>query len=86
MRYRVESARPVDVSLLGDWQAAPHNNWRLISSDSAGHQEYNDYNTASRVFERNCSLSRFIWPCRVIDSQGHILRYYNPELDERLPG
>jgi len=60
--------------------------WNTISSDRAGHQEFEKLIGAEKAFELNCSLARFIWFCRVVDDHGNILRYYNPQLDERLPG
>ncbi|MCK9458618.1 MAG: hypothetical protein M0R80_03180 [Proteobacteria bacterium] len=62
--------------------------WNTISSSRAGHQEFDDDELAIAIktFERNANMARMIWPMRLIDSNGQILRYYNPELDEWLPG
>jgi len=46
--------------------------WKTISSDRAGHQEFNNLAAAEKAFELNCSLARFIGSCRVIDDSGKI--------------
>jgi hypothetical protein len=60
--------------------------WHIISSSRAGHQEFDDLDDAIKAFEYNCTLARFINYCKVTDETNKIFRYYNPELDERLPG
>jgi len=60
--------------------------WETISSDRAGHQEFDNLDTAIRVLERNADMARCIWPMRVIDTDGKVYRGYDPAADTRLPG
>lgn len=82
MKYRIESLQAGYFDeATGRWDES---SW---SSNRGGiSQECNDLATAERAFEKTCSLARFIWPCRVIDWADCIHRFYNPQLDERLPG
>lgn len=60
--------------------------WKTISSDRAGHQEFDTLERALKVFKRNCNMARCIWPMRVVDDKGFLHALYNPDLDTRLPG
>lgn len=78
-----------EMSYRGEWtDLYPDDGWRTVSSSRAGHQEFqnHEFDKAVKAFELNTSLARMIWPMRLIDSDGVILRYYSPQLDERLPG
>ena len=68
------------------WEPPPEFGWKTISSDRAGHQEFDSLDVAIRAFEYNANLARCIWPMRVIDSEGKVYRVYDPESDTRLPG
>lgn len=49
-------------------------------------RQYDEADEAVKILERDADLARWIWPLRVIDSDGKVLRVYDPELDTRLPG
>lgn len=60
--------------------------WRTVSPLGALPQEFDDEVAAIRCFNRNADMARMIWAMRVITSDGKVIRYYDPELDIRLPG
>jgi hypothetical protein len=68
------------------WEPPPEHGWKTISSDRAGHQEFDSLDVALRAFEYNSNLARCVWPMRVIDTEGKIYRIYDSECDTRLPG
>ncbi len=49
-------------------------------------QEFDTLERAVKILEHDADLSRWIWPLRVIDSDGNVYRIYEPEDDTRLPG
>ena len=68
MKYKVQSR------WLGD-------DWHTVSSERAGHQEFDDLNAAIRTFEFNTSLARMcVKEQRVIDSDDKVIKYYDPEI------
>ncbi len=48
-----------------------------------GHQEFNDLETAIRVFEKNMNMAR-ISPAlhRIVDSDDNVIKYYDPATGE----
>ena len=68
------------------WPGEIEHGWATISSSRAGHQVFDTLEEAIRTLEFNASLSRCIWPMRVVDHQGHVYRVYDPYQDMRLPG
>lgn len=68
------------------WESPPEHGWKTISSERAGHQEFDSLDVAIQVFERNVDMARCIWPMRIIDTEGKIYQVYDPEADTRLPG
>jgi hypothetical protein len=60
--------------------------WKTISSDRAGHQEFDELEQAMKSFNRNVNMARCIWDMRVIDQDDVVCARYNPEQDTRLPG
>jgi hypothetical protein len=67
MKYRVQSK----------WSGEE---WHTISSDRAGHQEFDDLDTAVRVFLGNTNMARMA-PAqqRVIDENDKVIKYYDPD-------
>ena len=55
--------------------------WSTVSSSRAGHQEFDDLDTAIRVFMANTNLNRLA-PAfqRVVDETGHVHKYYDPRI------
>lgn len=94
MSYKVQNnldaVRTLDViegvDTVGLHRRPPDEGWETICPIGSSPQEFVELDQAVRVFELNASLARMIWPMRLIHESGCILRYYNPELDERLPG
>lgn len=82
MKYMVQS----NHGYHQDFEPPPIDQWHTISSDRAGHQEFDHLETAINEFTINSNLARCIWPMRIIDSDGIVYRKYDPEMDTRLPG
>ena len=45
-----------------------------------------DLDRCNRRFMLDTDLARIVCPVRIVDSVGHVYRYYDPEEDMRLPG
>ena len=68
MKYKVQSK----------WGSG---DWHTISSERAGHQEFDDLEKAILVFNRNTNMARMA-PAhqRIIDSDGKVIKYYDPDI------
>lgn len=55
--------------------------FHTISNERAGHQEFDNLETAIRVFETNVNMARMAYKYqRIIDSDGNVLKYYDFEI------
>lgn len=74
-------------------QSREHNYYPLTreewSSEGWNYTTTKEYDTVEKAVHRvrnDSNLARWIWPLRVMTSEGEFVMGYDPELDTRLPG